>query len=123
MPSLMSNHINRQQRSLHFIYDWSMHPTLLLPGLFRIAAHDLDLLRCDIVLIVELEVDIFDEKRPDFVAEAVSIQVALRNLPLVIVPVKKAAGAATLKFMRALTFSANTSVMDLSKVAMTFMAV
>ena len=31
--------------------------------------------------------------------------------------------ASTLKFMRAFTFSASTSVMDLSKVEMTFIAV
>lgn len=50
---------------------------LLLPRLLRIAAHNLDLLRRDIVLIVELEVDVFDKERPDFVAEAVGIQMTL----------------------------------------------
>jgi len=51
--------------------------TLLLSGLLCIAAHDLDLLGLDITLIVELEVDILDEERPDFVAEAVGIQMTL----------------------------------------------
>lgn len=111
---------------------------LLLPRLLRIAAHNLDLLRRDIVLIVELEVDVFDKERPDFVAEAVGIQMTLFfcNEPPISLAnnlsprrrerKKKGAtrtGAATLKFMRALTLSASTSVMDLSKVAMTFMAV
>ena len=50
---------------------------LLLPRLLRIAAHNLDLLRRDIILIVELEIDVLDKKRPDFVAETVGIQMAL----------------------------------------------
>ena len=53
------------------------HPSLLIPRLLRVAAHNLDLLRRDIVLVVELEVDILDEERPDFVAEAVGIQMTL----------------------------------------------
>ena len=55
----------------------SCNPALLLPRLLRIAAHDLDLLSRDIVLIVKLKIDIFDEKGPDFVAEAVGIQMTL----------------------------------------------
>ena len=52
-------------------------PSLLLPRLLRITAHDLDFLRRDIVLVVELEIDIFDEERPDLVAETVGIQMTL----------------------------------------------
>lgn len=55
----------------------SCNPALLLPRLLRIAAHDLDLLSRDIVLIVQLEIDIFDKEGPDFVAEAVGIQMTL----------------------------------------------
>lgn len=51
---------------------------LLLTRLLGVAAHDLDLIRCDIILIVQLEVDILDEERPDFVAEAVGIEMALQ---------------------------------------------
>ena len=53
------------------------HPGLLLPRLLRIAAHNLDLVRRDIVLIIKLEVHILDKKRPDFVAKAVGIQMTL----------------------------------------------
>ena len=49
----------------------------MLPRLLRIAAHNLDLLRRDVVLIVQLEIDILDEERPDLVAEAVCIQMTL----------------------------------------------
>ena len=51
---------------------------LLLTRLLCIAAHDLDLIRHDIILIVQLEVDILDKERPDFVAEAVGIEMALQ---------------------------------------------
>ena len=50
---------------------------LLLARLLRIAAHNLNLLRRDVVLVVQLEVDVLDEERPDFVAEAVRIQMTL----------------------------------------------
>ena len=45
--------------------------------LLGVAAHDFDLLRLDIVLIVELEVDVFDEKGPHIIAEAIGIKMAL----------------------------------------------
>ena len=51
---------------------------LLLTRLLCITAHDLDLIRRDIILIVQLEVDILDKERPDFVAEAVGIEMALQ---------------------------------------------
>ena len=50
---------------------------LLLPRLLRIAAHNLDLLRLDITLIIELEIDILDQESPDLVAEPVCIQMTL----------------------------------------------
>ena len=121
VPCLMCNRKAQQIRPLHI---FPRDHSLLLPRLLRIAAHNLDLLRRHIVLVVELEVDILDEERPDFVAEAVGIQMTLCTSPISPrILYATAAGAATLKFMRALTLSANTSVMDLSKVAMTFMAV
>lgn len=76
-------------RPLYFGSGLSQAPSLLLSGLLRIAAHDLDLLCRDIVLIIELEVDIFDEEGPDFVAEAICIQMALCNLPLAMIPTQK----------------------------------
>ena len=74
VPCLMCNRKDQQIRPLHILFP---HPSLLLPWLLRIAAHNLDLVRRDIVLVVELEVDILDEERPDFVAEAVGIQMTL----------------------------------------------
>ena len=38
---------------------------------------DLDLLGVELVLVVHLEVDVLDEEGPDFVAEAVGVEVAL----------------------------------------------
>jgi len=52
-------------------------PFLLLSRLLRIAAHDLDLVRLNSILIVELKVNVFDQERPDFIAKAVGIQMAL----------------------------------------------
>ena len=69
-------HIN-QQKALCIVLPRKKPSRLLLPRLFRIAAHNLNLLRGDVVLIVQLEVDILDEERPDFVAEAVRIQMTL----------------------------------------------
>lgn len=48
-----------------------------LPRPLAVAAHNLDLVRRYRGPIVQLEVDVFDQERPDFVAEAVCIQVAL----------------------------------------------
>lgn len=73
MPYSIFRHTHRRQT--HAIRSRTV--PLLLPRLLRIAAHNLDLLRRDIVLIVELEVDVFDKERPDFVAEAVCIQMTL----------------------------------------------
>lgn len=53
------------------------HPSLLLPRLLRIAAHNLNLLRRNVILIIELEIDVLDEERPDLVAEPVGVQMTL----------------------------------------------
>ena len=75
VPCLMRNRKAKQIRPpLHILFS---HSSLLLPRLLRIAAHNLDLLRRDVILVVELEVDILDEERPDFVAEAVGVQMTL----------------------------------------------
>ena len=74
VPCLKYNCQAPRIRPLHALLP---HPSLLLPRLLRIAAHNLDLVRRDIVLVVELEVDILDEERPDFVAETVGIQMTL----------------------------------------------
>ena len=73
---------------------WSVSPNrdmqfegpLLFTGFLCIAAHDLDLLRLDIVLIIELEVDVFDKKCPNFVTEAVCVQVTLHPRTLATIP-------------------------------------
>jgi hypothetical protein len=47
-------------------------------GLLRQTSDDLDLLGVELVLVVHLEVDVLDDEGPDFVAEAVGVEVALR---------------------------------------------
>ena len=75
----MFEHLSRSRTpSLHLIARLPPYrPSLLLPRLLRIAAHNLNLVRRDVVLIIKLEIDILDEKRPDFVAKAVGIQMTL----------------------------------------------
>ena len=55
----------------------SPHPPLCLPRLLRITAHNLDLLRRHGVLIIQLKVDVLNQERPYFVAEAVGVKMAL----------------------------------------------
>ena len=50
---------------------------LCFSRLLGVAAHNLHLVRMDHILIVELEVDILDQERPDFIAEPIRIQVTL----------------------------------------------
>lgn len=50
---------------------------LLLSRPFCIAAYYLHLLGLNRLLIIELEVDVLDQKRPDLVAETISIEMAL----------------------------------------------
>ena len=50
-----------------------------LPRPLGVAANNLDFLGLDRVLVVKFEVHILDQERPDFVAEAVSVQVTLES--------------------------------------------
>lgn len=61
-------------------------PTLLLPRLLRITAHNLNLLRRHSILIIQLKVDIFNQKRPYFVAEAVGIKMTLHRSAMAPLP-------------------------------------
>ena len=61
-------------------------PSLLLPRLLRITAHNLDLLRCNGILVIQLKVDVFNQKRPYFVAEAVGIKMALHRSAMAPLP-------------------------------------
>ena len=54
-----------------------MHGTLDLAWSFGIAANNLDLVRMDHIRVIEFEVDIFDDERPNLVAEPVGIQMSL----------------------------------------------
>ena len=45
----------------------------------RQASDNLDLIRIKLLVIVHLKVNIFDDESPDFVAEAVGVEVALPN--------------------------------------------
>ena len=53
------------------------HPPLLLPRLLRITTHDLDLVRRHGILVIQFKVDVLDQKRPYFIAEAVGVKMAL----------------------------------------------
>lgn len=74
----LCDHVKNEQKALCIFLPHSKKPSrLLLPRLFRIAAHNLNLLRRDVVLIVQLEIDILDKERPDLVAKAVGIKMTL----------------------------------------------
>lgn len=49
----------------------------LLSRLLGVAAHDFDPIRLDVDRVVELEVDVFDQERPNIVTETVGIEMAL----------------------------------------------
>lgn len=55
--------------------------SLWITWLLRIAAHDFDFLGLHVVLVVKLEVDVFDEESPDVIAETIGIQMALHSTP------------------------------------------
>lgn len=56
---------------------------------FAVAAHDLDLIRGNGRLVVELESDILDKESPDLIAESVCIKMALYCTALHVSPVPK----------------------------------
>ena len=62
--------------SLHYT---NPHPPLLLSRLLRITAHNLDLLRRHGILVIQLKVDVLNQERPYFVAEAVGVKMALKR--------------------------------------------
>jgi hypothetical protein len=71
----------------------SVHPclTLCLAGTLAVAADDLDPVRRHRGLVIQLECDILDQERPNFVAESVGIQVTLlvrRNVMLAMLKLK-----------------------------------
>ena len=72
------SHATTEYNAHHPLPNYSSpHAALLLPRLFRITAHNLDLVRGHSVLIIQLKVDVLDQKRPYFVAEAISIKMPL----------------------------------------------
>lgn len=108
-----------------------------LSGPLAVAAHNLDLVRADGLLVIQLKIDILDEESPDFVAESICVKVALQtentsdqhplfhprsatgNVPKL---AKHKRARHTLKFNRVRTLSASTSVIIRSKVERIFMA-
>lgn len=87
----------------------------------RVTTHNLDSVRVYRVRIVQLEVDVFDDEGPYFVAEAVSVEMSLRQLSA---PVYGSEDFVqhTLNVKRALTLSARTSATALSKLVSIFIA-
>ncbi len=59
---------------LHFLV---LLQTLLLSWPLGVAADDFDLIRLDRTRVVQLEVDVLDQKSPYFVAETVGVQMTL----------------------------------------------
>ncbi len=53
------------------------NPSLRLPRPLGVAADDLDLVSLYGALVVQFEVDVLDQERPNFIAEAVGIQMTL----------------------------------------------
>jgi hypothetical protein len=64
---------------IDFEYDSISIPSNLA-RLLSIAADNLHLVSLDGAGVVQLKVDVFDQKRPDFIAEAVRVQVTLRAI-------------------------------------------
>lgn len=89
--------------------------------LLRQAGHDLDFLRVELMRVVHLEVDIFNDESPDFVAKAVGVKVSLRIVSLCCRR-RTEFVYHTLKVIRALTFSFSTLAMLSSKFCIIRMA-
>lgn len=87
---------------------------------FCVTTHDLDSVGVDLAVVVELEIDVFDDEGPDIVTEAVGVEVSLERS----IRRHRAVdwSAPTLKVKRALTLSASTSATALSKFARILMA-
>lgn len=108
-----------------------------LSGPLAVAAHDLDLVRADGLLVIQFEIDILDQESPNFVTESICVKVTLLtdntydqrplfhlrsatgNVPRL---AKHKRAWHTLKFNRVRTLSARTSVIIRSKVERIFMA-
>jgi hypothetical protein len=93
--------------------------------LLAVHSHNLYFIGMEIRGVIELEGDIFDDESPDIIAEAVGVQVALRMSVNNDVQQKYYVHQAkrTLKLIRALTFSPNTSATSLSKCASILIAI
>lgn len=83
-----------------------------LAWFLRVHSYDLDAIGLEIDSVIELEIDIFDNEGPDFVAEAVGIEMTLwrkRVSKIRLHRLEEECAVSTLKLRRALTFSARTS--------------
>lgn len=95
---------------------------LSLAGALRVTADDLDPVCMDLVCVVELEVDVFDDESPDIVAEAVGVEMSLYNTINMGLLHFGAYVKLTLKVSRDLTLSESTSATALSKLIRIFIA-
>lgn len=86
-PISFSSHEPVKFTACHPLHKHSnSHAPLLLPRLLRITAHNLDLLRRHSVLIIQLKVDVLDQKCPYFIAEAVGVKMALQRSAIAPLP-------------------------------------
>ena len=77
MSYTISSHVAKKYKICHSPHYSSPHPPLCLPRLLRITTHNLDLLCSHGVLIIQLKVNVLNQERPYFVAEAVGVKMAL----------------------------------------------
>ena len=52
---------------------------LRLTRTLRVAADDLDAVGVDLIRVVELEVDVLDNERPDVITETIGVEMALQT--------------------------------------------
>jgi hypothetical protein len=64
---------------LFFHTSISNDSALYFAGALGVTADNLDTVGMDLVRVVELEIDVFDNEGPDVVTETVSIEVALQT--------------------------------------------
>lgn len=120
-PSRWRNHLSREQIIRH---SNRRYTTILsdFSWLFGVAAYNFDLVGVDCSAIIKFEVDVFENKCPDLIAETISLEVALFERFQPPLSYRLYSASITLKVNLALTFSASVSAAARSNVARIFIA-